>query len=58
MQVSPELAQVPPLLGLGQSFESRSSLTQNYYIRNIVYLMPYDQRIQQIVKGIGYMGGK
>lgn len=54
----PALAQAPPLLGLDQRFESRSSLTEKYYIRNFVYLTPYDQRIQQRVKGVGYMGGK
>lgn len=32
-----------------------SILTENDYIRNFVYLMPYDQRIQQIFKGTGYM---
>lgn len=54
----PALAQAPPLLGLDQRFESRSSLTEKDYIRNFVYLTPYDQRIQQRVKGVGYMGGK
>lgn len=50
----PEVAQTS-LLGLDHRSESRSSLTENDYIRN---LNPYNQRIQQIVKGIEYMGGK
>lgn len=54
----PALTQAPPLLGLDQRFEPRSSLIEKDYIRNFIYLMLYDQIIQQRVKGVGHMGGK